>query len=64
MDELLPTTFRCLYCGSENELLADPSGGIDQVLVEDCVVCCRPHTVHLRIDIERGTVTVEAHPEG
>ena len=38
----------CPYCGSEVELVLDPSGGSHQIYVEDCEVCCNPWAVVVR----------------
>ena len=57
-------TFRCAWCFEVNEILVDLSAGEDQVLVEDCQVCCRPNTVHIRIDIDTRQVIVENEQEG
>ncbi len=38
---------RCPFCGERFEALADASGG-EAEYIEDCPVCCRPITLHLR----------------
>lgn len=63
MNELLPASYRCGYCGEENETLADPSGGPEQSYTEDCTVCCRPNALRIRISPE-GEVTLNAEYEG
>jgi len=40
------TRLRCPSCGEPIDLRADPGGGEDQSVIEDCPVCCRPMTVH------------------
>ncbi|MEW6061351.1 MAG: CPXCG motif-containing cysteine-rich protein [Bacteroidota bacterium] len=41
--------FRCAFCGKENEIFVEPEGGNEQILIEDCVVCCRPNVLHIHI---------------
>jgi len=43
-------TYRCVFCGEANDLLADPSGGRRQTFTEDCAVCCRPNLITLVLD--------------
>ncbi len=40
-------TLRCPFCGERFETLLDSSAG-DSEYVEDCPVCCRPISLHLR----------------
>jgi hypothetical protein len=40
-------TYRCAFCGEENDVLVDPSGGRRQTFTEDCTVCCRPNLITL-----------------
>ena len=40
-------TYACAFCGEENEVLVDPSGGRRQTFTEDCAVCCRPNLITL-----------------
>jgi len=47
--------FLCPYCGENNELLVDVSGGPLQEFVVDCEVCCAPIVVRLKI---RGDVVI------
>jgi hypothetical protein len=56
-----PVTYDCAFCGEENEVFADASGGRRQTFTEDCTVCCRPNLVTLRWD--DGEVSVEAVQE-
>lgn len=55
-------TFRCAFCGEENDLFIEPEHGDRQSIVEDCFVCCRPNVVKIRIDGEH--VTIESEGEG
>ena len=43
-------TYSCAFCGEDNEVLVDPSGGPRQTFTEDCPVCCRPNLITLVID--------------
>jgi len=43
-------TYGCAFCGEDNEVLVDPSGGARQTFTEDCTVCCRPNLITLVID--------------
>jgi hypothetical protein len=43
-------TYRCAFCGEENDLTVDPSGGRRQTFTEDCAVCCRPNLITLALD--------------
>jgi len=56
-------TFLCAWCGELNEITVDVSGGIEQVLVTDCEVCCRPNLLTVRIDVDGDAFTVEASRE-
>jgi len=42
-------TYSCAFCGEDNEVLVDPSGGESQTFTEDCTVCCRPNLITLII---------------
>ena len=42
--------YGCAFCGEENELAVDPSGGRRQQFTEDCAVCCRPNLITLTLD--------------
>ncbi len=52
-------TASCPYCGEPTEVWVDPSGGSAQSFVEDCVVCCRPALVVVRMRGKRLTVVLE-----
>jgi hypothetical protein len=43
-------TYPCAFCGEENDVLVDPSGGSRQTFTEDCTVCCRPNLITLVFD--------------
>ncbi|HEY7251388.1 MAG TPA: CPXCG motif-containing cysteine-rich protein [Methylomirabilota bacterium] len=55
-------TYDCAFCGEENEVFVDPSGGDRQTFTEDCAVCCRPNLITLVVD-DDGEVTIEAVQE-
>ena len=55
-------TYECAFCGEENEILVDVSGGRRQSFTEDCAVCCRPNLIALVID-EEGDVELEVTQE-
>lgn len=42
--------FLCPYCGSENVLPIDPTGGSRQKLILDCETCCQPIVADLRLN--------------
>jgi hypothetical protein len=42
-------TYQCAFCGEENEIFVEPEGGEQQMLTEDCSVCCRPNLLRIRI---------------
>jgi len=45
-------TYACAFCGEDNDVLVDPSGGLRQTFTEDCTVCCRPNLIMLVFDGE------------
>ena len=55
-------TYECAFCGEENEVLIDPSGGRRQTFTEDCTVCCRPNLIALVLN-EDGGVELQATQE-
>jgi Cysteine-rich CPXCG len=55
-------TYECAFCGEENEILVDVSGGRRQSFTEDCTVCCRPNLITLVVD-EDGDVELEVTQE-
>ena len=52
----------CPYCGEDNEIEVDDSGGREQEYTEDCQVCCRPWQVRVLLD-EDGEAMVSLHTE-
>jgi hypothetical protein len=54
--------YGCAFCGEENEVFVDTSGGRRQTFTEDCTVCCRPNLITLTID-DDGEVDVEVTQE-
>jgi Cysteine-rich CPXCG len=55
-------TYECAFCGEENELIVDLSGGRRQSFTEDCAVCCRPNLLTVVVG-EDGDVELEATQE-
>jgi cysteine-rich CPXCG protein len=55
-------TYACAFCGEENEVLVDPSGGRRQTFTEDCAVCCRPNLITLVMG-DDGDVEIQADQE-
>jgi hypothetical protein len=55
-------TYDCAFCGEENEVFVDPSGGSRQTFTEDCAVCCRPNLIALVVD-EAGEVEIQVTQE-
>ena len=41
--------FACPYCGQDNMLMVDTTGGSEQRLVVDCEVCCAPIVVRVKV---------------
>lgn len=41
LDALFEQRFQCPYCGETISVVLDLSAG-QQVLIEDCQICCRP----------------------
>ena len=54
--------YGCAFCGEDNDVFVDPSGGSHQTFTEDCTVCCRPNLITLTID-DDGDVAIEASQE-
>jgi hypothetical protein len=54
----------CPYCGEENQLGIDPSGGSEQRLIEDCPVCCSPIAFRARVDRDGDVILESAEAEG
>lgn len=55
-------SYVCDACGEEIIIPLDLMEGSSQTYVEDCPVCCRANTIHVRIDGE-GETQVWAEPE-
>lgn len=55
---------RCAWCEAPNQIFIDVSAGLDQEFEEDCQVCCRPMTIHVRIDPDTLRVDIDAEMEG
>ena len=55
-------TYDCVFCGEENDVFVDPSGGRHQTFTEDCTVCCRPNLITLEID-DDGEVQIQVVQE-
>ncbi len=45
----------CPYCGENDAITIDTSGGRTQTFIEDCATCCHPRVVYL----EQGAVRIE-----
>ena len=54
--------YGCAFCGEDNEVFVDPSGGRQQTFTEDCAVCCRPNLITLTLD-DDGDVVIEVSQE-
>ncbi len=59
---MAPVTYDCAFCGEENDVFADDSGGRHQTFTEDCAVCCRPNLITLQWD-DDGEVQIEVVQE-
>ena len=55
-------TYSCQFCGEDNEVFADESGGRRQTFTEDCAVCCRPNLITLEFD-DDGDVQLHVSQE-
>ena len=55
----MEASYDCNVCGEEIVIPVDPSGGGHQEYVEDCPVCCHPHTLRVEID-PGGDARIEA----
>jgi hypothetical protein len=54
--------YGCAFCGEDNEVFVDPSGGRHQTFTEDCTACCRPNLITLTVD-DDGDVAIEVSQE-
>ncbi|MES9945512.1 MAG: CPXCG motif-containing cysteine-rich protein [Candidatus Thiodiazotropha sp.] len=61
MNLLQASLIDCPYCGERIELLIDTSEP-QQVIIEDCSVCCRPITLRMRC-IPGEMPEISAHRE-
>lgn len=59
MDETAEYT--CPTCGESIQIVVDPTGGSEQVYVEDCPVCCNPNRLRIVFDRD-GYASVNAEP--
>jgi hypothetical protein len=50
--------YACAFCGEENEVFPDRTGGRRQTFTEDCTVCCRPNLITLTFG-DDGDVEIE-----
>ncbi|MEZ5558215.1 MAG: CPXCG motif-containing cysteine-rich protein [Pseudomonadales bacterium] len=55
MLETLTRRISCPYCGEPVEVIVDASVD-DQEYIEDCMVCCRPITLHVLVDGDEVTI--------
>lgn len=55
--------YTCPYCGEENYIGFDASGGNRQSIIEDCPVCCNPISFVLRVDEDGNPFVQSAQPE-
>jgi len=46
--------YTCPTCGELIVIPLDPTGGTDQMYVEDCPVCCNPNEIHVEFFNEEG----------
>ena len=42
--------FDCPYCGVENSVRLDVTGGSRQTFVQDCVTCCQPIQISVKFE--------------
>lgn len=52
-------TYACAFCGEDNDLSVDETGGRKQSFVEDCTVCCRPNRLTLTFGRDGFDLVVE-----
>jgi hypothetical protein len=55
--------FLCAFCGEENEIFIDLTGGERQELIQDCRVCCRPNLVKARYNYYTNEYELEVAQE-
>ena len=51
-------TYPCAFCGEDNDVLVDATGGPRQTFTEDCAVCCRPNLITLRFEGDNARLDV------
>ncbi len=47
--------FECPYCGGENSVRLEVTGGRKQSFIQDCTVCCQPIQITARF--EKGEIS-------
>ncbi|OGX26934.1 MAG: hypothetical protein A2787_05120 [Omnitrophica WOR_2 bacterium RIFCSPHIGHO2_01_FULL_48_9] len=57
------SAFACPYCGAENSLEVDVTGGRRQNFVVDCEVCCAPIIVRLTLDSSGAVASLDVRKE-
>ena len=56
-------SFTCAYCGAENIIDVDISGGLKQEYFEECEICSRSNQISVVFDQKIFRVHIEAEPE-
>ena len=57
-------TYDCVFCGEENDVFVDPSGGRHQTFTKDCTGARRrPNLITLEIDDDCGEVQIQVVQE-
>jgi hypothetical protein len=59
----MDSNFTCAFCGEDNSIFVDPTGGSQQTYVEDCQVCCRPNLLTIVWDDVTESYLASASPE-
>ena len=57
------SNFNCAYCGSENTIEVDISGGLEQEYYEDCEMCSRSNRLIITFDENNYVVNIQAETE-
>lgn len=47
--------FECPYCGVENSVRLEVTGGRKQSFIQDCTICCKP--IQISVEFENGEFT-------
>ena len=55
---LISRSIKCPYCGERFKAEIDISAG-DQETIEDCHVCCRPISFHIKVDYAGNLLSME-----